>query len=170
MNSGLRAFFVTYLFLTVGLWWALFHAPAGPTTLPHLIFYAVLTLNTYFSVRFHASFTPESPFQTCIDLALAVSYIALAVSIGAPIAFSFCAVLIFAIAPAKYTHTIGRTPHDKTLRKKVLIDLLGTVGCVLVLGLTFAGFELQAAWILAGTFTLANMYLLFIRPMYVHVI
>lgn len=168
MNPNLRALSATILFAAVGVWSVLFHNVPWAFSVPHIVFYTVLTINTYLSIRFHSAFTPESRFQTFIDLALATSYIALALSIGIPVAFSFCAVLIFAIAPAKYAHSIGRTPHDKTLRKKVLIDLLGTVGSVAVLGLTLAGVELKAAWVLAGAFTLANVYLLLIRPMYRH--
>lgn len=169
MTPKTRARAATVLFAFVGLWSVLFNNVPWEFTVPHGLFYAVLTLNTYFSILFHSQFTPDSRFQTFIDLALVASYIALALSIGVPVAFSFCAVLIFAIAPAKYAHAIGHTPYDKTLRRKVLIDHLGTVGSVIVLGLTLAGLQLKAAWILAILFTLANIYLLIIRPMYTHV-
>ena len=168
MTPKTRALAATVLFSTVGLWSALFHSVAWEFTVPHALFYAVLTINTYFSVLFHSSFTPDSRFQTFIDLALVAAYLALAFSIGVPVAFSFCAVLIFAVAPAKYAHTLGHTPHDKTLRRKILIDHVGTFGSVVVLGLTLAGLELPAAWILAILFTLANVYLLLVRPMYRH--
>ena len=36
------------------------------------------------------------------------------------------------------------------------------------LGLTLAGLQLKAAWILAILFALANVYLLLVRPMYSH--
>lgn len=166
MNPKIRALSVTILFSVVGVWAILFHSVPWEYVVPHVLFYAILTLNTYFSVRFYTAFTPESAFQTGIDLALAGAYIALALSIGIPVAFSFFALLIFVVAPAKYAHLLGKTSHDATLRKKILIDLLGTIMCVGVLGLTLAGLEYKAAWILTGLFGIANLYLLGIRPMY----
>lgn len=169
MNPNLRALGVTILFAIAAFWSLLFHNEPWEYVIPHVLFYAVLTINTYYSVRFYAAFTPESAFQTGIDLALAAAYIALALSIGLPLAFSFCALAVFTIAPAKYAHLLGKTPYNATLRKKILIDLLGTAMCVLVLGLTIAGFESKGAWTLTGLFTAANIYLLFIKPMHRHV-
>ncbi len=169
MSPKNRALAATILFSVVGMWSILFHSVPWEFVVPHVIFYAVLTLNTFFSVRFYTSFTPPSLFQSFIDIALAAAYIGLALTIGIPLAFAFFALTVFTIAPAKYAHMLGRTAHDATLRKKILIDLLGTVMCVFVLGLTLVGFEQKAAWILAALFTAANIYLLAIKPMYTFV-
>ncbi len=169
MSPYIRALSATILFSVVGFWSVLFHSVPWEFVVPHVLFYAVLTINTFFSVRFFSAFTPESSFQSCIDGALTVAYIALALSIGIPIAFALCALIIFTIAPAKYAHMLGRTPHDKTLRKKILIDLLGTALCVVVLVLTLCGFKTEAAWMLAALFSIANIYLLWVRPMYTFV-
>lgn len=166
MNPSMRALSASVLFAAVGVWSLLFHSVPWEFVVPHIVFYATLTLNTFFSIRFYTGMTPESTFQTLIDLILAASYVALALAIGLAVPFAFFALLIFAIAPAKYAHLLGKTPHDKTLRKKILIDLLGTLMCAMVLGLTLVGMELEAAWILASLFVAANVYLLAIRPMY----
>jgi hypothetical protein len=166
MSPKLRALSATILFSVAGIWSVLFHNVPWEYVFPHAVFYIVLTINTFFSIRFYAAFTPESSFQTFIDMALAAAYIALALSIGIPLAFAICALIIFSIAPAKYAHLLGATPYDATIRKKILIDLLGTALCVLVLVLTIVRMEVEAAWVLAGLFTLANMYLLLMRPMY----
>lgn len=166
MRAKVRALGVSILFTAVGVWAILFHSVPWEYVIPHTIFYATLTLNTFFSVRFFTPITPESSFHTGIDLALAGAYIALALSIGIPMAFAFFALLVFVLAPAKYAQLLGRTPHDKTMRKKILIDLLGTLLCTAVLGLTIAGLEYKAAWILAAMFLAANVYLLAMRPMY----
>lgn len=169
MNPKTRALAATILFSIVGCWALLFHIIPWEFVVPNGIFYIVLTINTYFSVRFYSAFTPDEPFQTFIDLLLAAAYIALALVIGIPVAFAFFALLVFTIAPAKYAHMLGKTPYDKTLRRKIMIDLLGTFMCACVLGLSLIGLELKAAWILAILFTLANIYLLAIKPMYRHV-
>jgi hypothetical protein len=166
MSPKIRALAATILFSITGCWALLFHTIPWEFVIPNGIFYAVLTINTYFSIRFYSAFTPDEPFQTFIDLLLAASYIGLALTIGIPVAFAFFALLIFVVAPAKYAHMLGKTPHDKTLRRKILIDLLGTFTCAFVLGLSLIGLELKAAWILAVLFTLANIYLLAIKPMY----
>lgn len=166
MSPKLRALSATVLFTVVGVCATLFHSVPWEYVFPHAIFYVVLTINTFFSIRFYSAFTPESGFQSIIDFTLAAAYVALGLTIGIPLFFALCALIIFTIAPAKYAHMLGRTPHDTTLRRKILIDLLGTAMCVLVLVLTLAGMEAKAAWILAGLFSVANVYLLFIRPMY----
>ncbi len=169
MNPVTKALAVTILFSAVGCWALLFRDVAWDSALPHAIFYAVLTLNTYFSVRFYSRFTPASFFQSGIDCALVTAYIGLALSIGLPTSFALFALAVFAIAPAKYIHLLGKTPYDATLRRKIRIDLLGTSLCVAVVSLTLAGFAVSAAWILSGLFTVANIYLLMINPMYRHV-
>lgn len=166
MSPKTRAIAATILFSAVGAGSLFFHDMPWQYALPHVIFYTVLTINTYFSILFYSSFTPVSTFQKSIDVLLAAAYMVLALSIGIPFAFAMSALMVFIIAPAKYAHMLGRTPHDATLRKKILIDLLGTTLCVLVLVLTVAGMEEMAAWLLAGLFSVANIYLLFIRPMY----
>ena len=166
MNPHMRALSAITLFSAVGLWSLLFHNVPWEFVVPHLIFFVVLTINTYFSVQFYSAFTPASAFQSGIDAALTIAYLGLALTIGFPLAFSLFALAAFTIAPAKYAHMLGRTPHDAILRKKILIDLLGTALCVIVLALTIMGYELKAAWILAGVFAIANIYLLAIKPMY----
>jgi hypothetical protein len=166
MNPTTRALGATIVFAGVGMWALLFHNVPWEFLVPHAIFYAVLTLNTFYSVRMYTVIAPESAFQSLIDIALAASYIALGLTIGLPLAFSFCALIIFTIAPMKYAHMLLHTQHDATLKRKIMIDLLGTLMCAFVLGLTLIGLELKGAWILASLFALANIYLLYIKPMY----
>ena len=168
MTPKLRAPGATIFFAAAGLWSVLFYSGPLEYRVPHIIFYTVLTLNTYYSIHFFSHVTPKSQFQNGIDLVLAAAYVALALSIGDPLSFSLRALLVFTVAPAKYAHMLGRTPYDGTLRRKILIDLLGTFLCFVVLALTINGLALQAAWILAGLFSVANVYLLWMRPMYAH--
>lgn len=166
MNGTVRALGATILFTGAGVWALLFHSVPWEYVAPHAIFYAVLVLNTFHSIRFFSPLTPERPFQTFIDLALGGAYVALALSIGIPVMFAFFATLLFILASAKYADLLQRTPHDATMRKKILIDLLGATLCIATLGLTLIGAPQNAAWILAVSFLIANAYLLWIRPMY----
>lgn len=166
MNPNIRALAATLLFSAAGLWSVFFRAAPWNFLLPHLLFYMVLVFNTYFSVRFYSGITPDTTFQFLIDGALVVSNLALALTIGLPLPFAVCAVVLFTIAPAKYAHMLGQTPHVKTLRKKILIDLLGAIMSSSVMILTLFGYDSEAAWTLAILFGLANVYLLAINPMY----
>jgi hypothetical protein len=125
-------------------------------------------MNTYFSIRFFSAFAPASLFQSVLDGALLCLYLVLAVSLGTSVLFPYCVVVIFTLAPIKYLHMLGKTPYDRTVRKKIAIDLAGTLLGVCVLGIALAGGALIAAWTLALLFLLANFYLMFIRPMYRH--
>lgn len=165
----MRALAATYLFVVVGLWSLIFGVHDNSYELPHLLFYATLTLNTYFSIRFYSYFTPAVVFQSAIDIALAAAYICLALTIGVPILFALCATIVFTIAPLKYAHMLGFTPYDATLRRKILIDLAGTCMCLSALILTLMGYVHEAAWLLAIVFAIANIHLLIINPMYRHV-
>ena len=70
MSPVSRARSATVLFSVVGVWSVLFHSVPWEYVYPHALFYAVLTINTFFSIRFYSAFTPASRFQTLIDLAL----------------------------------------------------------------------------------------------------
>jgi hypothetical protein len=166
MKPTSREHIATTCFALLAAWALLFRVSSWEIALPHAIFYTVLIVNTFFSIRFFTPLTPRSHYQTLVDGALVVIYAALALSIGWPIAFSFAALALFVVAPMKYTHKLELIPHTKLLRKKILIDLWGTVLCLAVLGGTILGYAPESAWALAIIFSLANVYLLFVKPMY----
>lgn len=161
----LKAWIATGVFAIVGIVGA-YLAPSVGVALPHLLFYTVLTYNTFFSVRLFVRIEPHTFEQMLIDAALTIAYILLGLSIGHAWSFAFCALGIFGIAPLKYTRMLDVVPHTRFLRKKITIDLLGTLLCITIIGLTIAGYPLLAAWMLAGIFALANVYFLGINPMY----
>lgn len=165
-NPTVKAWVVTVLFSFVGVVAFFYRAPFVPELVPELVFYAVLVLNTFFSVRFYSALQPKNSSQVCIDAVLVVAYIALAFSLGRPISFAFAALCLFIIAPQKYALMLELVPHATLLRNKILIDLSGAMLSAAVLGATIAGYAYAGAWVLAVLFTLANIYLLFIRPMY----
>src|SRR3954470_23834087 len=106
MNPKTRALGATYLFTCVGAWALLFHNVPWGFVIPHAIFYTVLTLNTYYSVRLYTEIAPEHTFQKSVDVALAVLYIALGLTMGLPMPFAFFALCIFTVAPMKYAQML----------------------------------------------------------------
>jgi len=161
-----KAWFATTAFALAGLVSLLFFAMVSRYLLPHSIFYYVLVLNTFFSIRFFSDILEPSPRQTAVDTILVVLYIVLAYSLGNAFAFSLAATCLFLVATAKYVIELDSNPHVSVLKRKISLDLLGAALCASALGGTLMGYPLESAWTLAAVFALANVYLLFIRPMY----
>lgn len=166
MSPFSRAVLATTYFTLAGVLGVLFVAPHNMYVLPHALFYAVITLNTFFSVRLYASIQPAAAAQYALDALLTGIYTALALSIGRPEWFAAAALAIFIAATPKYAHMLGRIPHDALLRRKILIDLSGVAFCALVFAGTAFGYPYESAWVLAVVFALANVYHLLIHPMY----
>lgn len=166
MISTIKAAFFCMLFSLFGVWTVLFRSPHTPELIPHVLFYTVLVVNTFFSVQLYAAIQPKNISQTLIDITLAVCYIGLSLSLGDPVVFALWALALFIAAPLKYVLMLGLIPHDALLQRKIRIDLTGTAACALLLAGTLLGYSLTAAWTFAIAFALANVYLLLIKPMY----
>ena len=136
------------------------------TLIPDLIFYGVLLVNTYYSVECFALLAPKHYTQNIADAALVVSYCLAGLYLGDPLAFPFFIFLVFLIAPFKYVLMLSVSGHIVFLRKKILIDLAGTAATFAALFLALAGFPVYAAWGIALGFAAANVYLLYVKPMY----
>lgn len=161
-----KAWSASIFFSLAGLFSFAFVAPDSEFLLPHVIFYSILTINTFFSVRLFSPIQPKDISQAAIDALLLVLYVATALSIGQSLGFAFFALCIFIAAPLKYSLMLGGVPFKDLLKRKILIDFAGTILCTFVLGASLLGFELESAWALAVIFAVANIHLLFIRPMY----
>jgi len=165
-NPIVKAWTATAAFSLAGVASLFMFAQVSQYLLPHLVFYIVLVLNTFFSVRFFSRIAPENRSQLEIDAVLVILYFALALSMGRPVAFAFFALCLFIAASSKYPLLLLVIPQTNVLKRKILIDLLGTAVCAAILGATLLGYAFAAAWVLAILFMFANVYLLFIRPMY----
>lgn len=163
----IKTWLITIGILAIALWTLLFRAPLSSVLFPETIFLAVLVLNTFYSVRLYAAIQPDDIAQAIVDVVLVVVYIWLTLSLGTHVEYFLVATLLFVAATPKYMLMRGKIPYDALLRRKVKIDTTGIVMCALCLAIAYSGHSFLAAWIHAGTFTIANIYLLWIRPMYV---
>jgi hypothetical protein len=165
--SKRRAIFATIIFSVAGiLAWPLF-VYDWHVSLPLAIFYALLVINTYPSVRLFSSIVPQDHGKHALaDIILAISYLCVAASIGNPPQFAVCALVMFLIAAAKYTLMLYEIPHPHLIQRKVRIDLLGALMCAGILALMNFGWILSAAWMLAILFAAANIYVLRVNPLY----
>ena len=165
-HQNYKALAVATFFYIVGLLGYMSSAGANDAAPLLGLFYVVLTLNTYYSVRFFSPLThPNDIAQRLMDVVLVLVYILLAFSFGAVAVFTFFALCLFIVATAKYALLIGAAPYA-TVRHKILIDLLGAAWCVICLCGALEGYTTESAWVLAGGFLIANLYLLGWRPMY----
>lgn len=166
-HPTLRALIIVTVFCLAGFFGWYTSDEEGKWAFPFLIFYGVLTLNSYFSIRFFSTITsPEDTLQRTIDLALVFLYLLLAYVIYEPDYFFPVALLLFIVATGKYVCMTGNIPYPKTLKKKIFIDSMGILLCFFAFMTALLGHPLLAAWVLAVVFAVANIYLLLINPMY----
>jgi hypothetical protein len=161
-----RALAAALGFAVVGLLGFLFVPQPWAAKAPNAVFYAVLVLNTFYSVRFFDALPPQDRDERIIDGALSLLYVALAATIGASLLFAAVGALLFVAAVAKYVLLLRVMDRHDILRRKILIDGLGLALCLATLigGALFD--PLWSAWAQAVVFAAANVYLLAVRPMY----
>jgi len=165
--SKRRALFATALFTAAGiLAWPLF-VYDWHISLPLEIFYALLVVNAYPSVRLFSSIVPQEDGRHALaDIILAISYLFIAASIGQPPQFALCTLVMFLIAAAKYTLMLYDIPHPHLLQRKIRADLLGALMCAGILALMNLGWVYYAAWGMTLIFTVASVYVLAVKPLY----
>jgi hypothetical protein len=162
-----RATFLTFIATVGGIAGWYFSVTDWRVSFPLGIFYALLVINTYPSIRLFSSLVPlEDGKHALVDLLLSLVYVFLVVSFGNPQQFALCATVLFLVASAKYTLMFYEVPHTNLLQRKVRADLLGALLCAAVLAAMNFGWILSAAWALAGLFALANIYVLALKPLY----
>jgi hypothetical protein len=130
------------------------------------IFYIILIVNTYFSIRCFSRIAPRTLGQLCVDSILAALYLMLAACICDGAAFMFIASCIFAVAVLKYEFMLKALSNSETVKRKILVDALGAVLCVTGWGAIQLGYGQSASAAVTFVFAVANLYLLILRPMY----
>ncbi len=165
--SKRRATFVTVVAVIGGIiGWAL-TVDDWLVSLPFGIFYTLLVVNTYPSVRLFSSLVPmEDGRHALTDVMLALLYTFLVGSFDDPQRFVLCALVMFLVASGKYSLMVGEIPHPRLLERKIRVDLLGALLCACALALMNAGWVLTAAWSLVIIFALGNIYVLALKPLY----
>ena len=137
--------------------------------LPALIFFAMLVINTYFSIRCFSSITPENDnIAKVIDIGLAFLYLALALAFNDIQRFLLIALFLFELSVIKYSMLlrISAPEYQNLVLKKISIDMLGVISCSLALTLALLGYSFYSIWFLAMLLLAANIYLILIKSFY----
>jgi len=134
---------------------------------PLVVFYTVLLINTYFSIRSFASITPKEHLgQKLIDAALVACMLLMVLNFNSIINFTLIATLLFIVATLKYVFLARLAGYSKLLYMKIRIDTLGILFCFLAAVGTLWGYGKQVSMIWSLGFILANVYVLWLKPHY----
>lgn len=147
----------------------LFTVKNFPYSLPALIFYAGLVINTYFSIRCFSSITPEhDKIANIIDIGLAALYVILASTFNNIQNFLVIGLFLFELAVMRYSMLlrVSAPEYRNLVQKKILIDMLGVISCSLALAAALLGYPYFSIWLLALLLLSANIYLIILRPFY----
>ncbi len=135
---------------------------------PLVLFYAIIVVNTYFSVRAFSSITPaDTTNQKAIDFIIACIYLSLATQFENPVGFTAIAALLFVACIVKYKLLALVTPtHRKFIQRKIILDWLGALLCTLAILGVATHYSYIATILFTTINALANVYLLAIKPFY----
>ncbi len=134
---------------------------------PLFLFYFVLLLNSFFSVRTFASITPRSDLlQQFFDILLGLCLALLPVNYNFVQNFVLVATALFIVATLKYVFLAPLSGFSRLLYQKIRIDALGIMLCFLALTGVLLGYGRWSAILWSFVFLLANVYVLGWRPHY----
>jgi hypothetical protein len=132
-----------------------------------IIFYILLLINSYVSIVFFAQIIPNIWQQKFLNVTLLVFYLILAYYLNQPIYFMLVLALFFALATLKYVQVLRIVKHEnRLLKRKITADILGVILSIVVLGGIILGYENKSLWAIVIIFALANIWTLFISPLY----
>ncbi len=134
---------------------------------PLVLFYAVLVLNTYFSVRCFASISHKWELkQEFVDVALVIIYIIMALNFNSVQSFVVVSNLLFIVAILKYILLAETIGYSKLLREKIRVNAFGILYCFLALIGILWGYGRQVVLIWSIGFAIVNVYVLLLKPLY----
>ena len=129
-------------------------------------YYALLLLNTFFSIKVFTRITPPNIFQDRIDLVLAALYCILGCSFFSVALFCTVSSALFIIALMKYTHARTIVSAPILLYRKIRLNAGAAILCAAAATIAAYGYPAAAAWTLFISFAIANVYLLGVTNMY----
>ncbi|OGF61135.1 hypothetical protein A2662_03205 [Candidatus Giovannonibacteria bacterium RIFCSPHIGHO2_01_FULL_45_33] len=162
-----KAAYATMLFVTFATIFYFFRLDSLTQSAPLFLFYFVLIINTYFSIRLFSSITPHVIMsQHAIDVFLVIIMSVLAYYLNNPTKFIVWVLFLFIFATIKYAILLGKIPHLLLLRKKILVDLSGAAASAITLYFTLTSNVMASVWIYTVCFIIANIYLTLVNPLY----
>jgi len=163
-----RARLATLGFALAGILLPLLLPSGTPVSFWLVMFYVLLVVNAYFSIRCFGSFEgAEAPLQKTLDVLLALMYLGLPLQFTDAKKFMALSAAMFLVAAAKYTLLLSGGGSTRLLARKIFVDNLGTaVSLIMLLG---AGTPNETSVLTFGVLATlaANVYILWLKPLYV---
>jgi len=167
MKPDLKAFLTCAAFTVFFIVGLMISKQTSDILTPLSIFFLILIVNTYFSIKLFAQLTPMSDHvQNLMDALLVVLYALLAYGLRNALLFTSILTIVFVVATFKYVLLKRVIDHPRLLKNKTWIDATGVLMCLIAVCGTFFGYEVLTSWFLAIVFGVANIFLLFVKPMY----
>jgi hypothetical protein len=133
---------------------------------PLLLFYVLLLIHTFFSIRCFSAVIPASPTsQRVIDTILLILYLALTFLFEYAFAFTATLIIFFALSTLKY-HLAPPSPHHAHILRKARINALALMPIAAVALGAYAGYSPAALWGGLAIYLAVSVYLFWIRPLY----
>ncbi|KKT42140.1 MAG: hypothetical protein UW30_C0002G0051 [Candidatus Giovannonibacteria bacterium GW2011_GWA2_44_13b] len=167
LHPNKKAFLATVAFAVFGILGWLTKVTDPLSSAPLLLYYLLLLVNTYFSIRFFAVITPvEKISQHTADILLGLCILLMSMNLNNALWFFMWATLLFMLATVKYALLLGAIPHPRLLKRKILVDLSGIVASAFALLGALFGYPSASAWVYTFLYLLANIYLMIVNPLY----
>lgn len=166
-KANIFATIMTLIYTTLGLVGVFYLVTDWMVSLPIVVFYFLILVSTHLSVSFFLSIIPEHGYlQKVINGALLVIYFILAFTLNNPLNFMIVTALLFSVSTTKYLLMVEEHPHKKLLWRKVSVQTLGTIACILTILGILSGYTLVATSLWLVCFIIANIYIISIKPLY----
>ena len=164
-----KAQVVVAMLTTFSVYYTWTHVHDWNSILAPLVYYVVLLISTYFSVRcFDALTPPQSPVQDVLDVVLVLFYFVLATLFTAPAILLFVTAAFFSVTTLKYILLMSEKtlPHFKQIDYKAAINGCGTISALLCYWIALQGNVVLGMWLWVAIFCSANFFIFFIKPLY----
>ena len=162
-----RAVVATLFFVLCGLFAMSTIGNAWGVAWPLVVFYFLLVLNTYFSIRyFSIIISPVIPSQIAVDTVLTVFTLLLLTALKDPLSFNVILTALFATAVLKYVIAIPVTEYPVLLHRKIRVDALGVLASSLATFGVASGHATTTVLVWAAIFAGANIHVILLRPLY----
>ena len=166
LSPSFKALVVSLFFLVLASYRSVISGLTPPLALT--LFYTVLCLNTYYSIKVFAALTnPWSISQNIIDVLLVIIYSTLAWYLADVSAALTLTVVLFGFAFIKYVILPPTFPSPQLLFRKKIIDGLGFIGALIIWFCVIVLHIKEAVWVWTAGFILVNIYILWLKPLYV---
>jgi hypothetical protein len=134
---------------------------------PQIVFFGFLVWNDYYSIRYFSAILPaHKTSQIVIDGGLLIAHLILVLCFANPRNFFVGMAGLFTLATLKYAYELPFIKEPSKLYRKIKIDAMGALACVLATAGIVLGHSFAASMVWTVVFGGASIYVIHLRPLY----